>query len=492
MTIHKYFFFLIFSMISAPGIAQFKEIPINLTPVILSSVAWADYDQDKDLDVLLMGWTGKERIAKIYRNDGAGKFTDIQAGLTGVNSIACNNMGWGDYDNDGDLDILITGQDGSERTCKIYQNEDGVFTENTWEDLDGVHGASIAWGDFDNDNDLDILFSGKNKANTHITWIYRNDNADFVKYDAGLIGVTDGCVAWADFDNDGDLDILLTGRDNAEKNFAVSKIYRNDAGKFTDINAALIPVSRSSIAWADYDNDEDLDFVLTGLSNDNQRIAQLYKNEKGVFSPVSSGFVGVSRSSVTWGDYNNDGRPDLFLTGFDKENKDIAKVYENLGNGSFKDIQADIVAVSAGASAWGDYDNDGDLDIMLTGQDNQDNYNTHLYENTLNKGKKPETPTNLKAVTAQNQVKLSWNKINAAGLTYNVRISRKAGGEDLLTSMAEAKTGFRYFPQEGNTSVLNTFTVKNLSKGTYYWSVQAINAAYIGSVFANEGIFTIE
>lgn len=86
----------------------------------------------------------------------------------------------------------------------------------------------------------------------------------FTDIGAPLPGITDGSVAWGDYDNDGDLDILLAGSTGSDR---IAKIYRNDDGNFVDINAALPGVLRSSVAWGDYDNDGDLDILLTGSSN---------------------------------------------------------------------------------------------------------------------------------------------------------------------------------------------------------------------------------
>jgi len=131
--------------------------------------------------------------------------------------------------------------------------------------LTGVMYSSVAWGDYDNDGDMDILLAGRYNTDNSISLIYRNDAGTFVGIEIGLIAISDGSVAWGDYDNDGDLDILLTGKDNSANN--ISKIYRNDSGEFTDISAGLTGVMFSSVAWGDYDNDGDLDILLTGQQN---------------------------------------------------------------------------------------------------------------------------------------------------------------------------------------------------------------------------------
>ncbi len=342
------------------GNGTFTNAGVDLPGVTRGSIAWGDYDGDGDLDILLTGESISGRISKIYRNDGNGLFTDINAALIGVTR---GSVAWGDYDNDGDLDILLTG----ELNSKVYRNDgNGVFTQLG---LPGVNLGSVAWGDYDKDGDLDILLTGSTESGGIFT-VYRNDgNGVFTDINAGLTGVGGRSVAWGDYDGDGDLDILLTGYSSTGP---ISKIYRNDGnGLFTDINAGLTGVFNSSVAWGDYDGDSDLDILITGCTQDESDcsgpISKVYRNDgNGVFTEINAGLPGVRYSSVAWGDYDKDGDLDILLTG-STESGGISKVYRNDGNGVFTDINVGLTVVAYGSVAWGDYDGDGDLDILLTG-----------------------------------------------------------------------------------------------------------------------------
>ena len=91
-----------------------------------------------------------------------------------------------------------------------------------------------------------------------------------------------GAVAWGDYDQDGDLDILLTGQTNSNPN-AISPVYRNTSGTFSDISAGLTGVTQSSAAWGDYDNDGDLDILLAGQGRPGlPLIARLPKQQRHV------------------------------------------------------------------------------------------------------------------------------------------------------------------------------------------------------------------
>ncbi len=120
---------------------------LGLPAVRYGSVAWGDYDNDGRLDVLVAGCTDgtcTARTARVYHNNGSGNFTDANAGLPGV---AYSAAAWGDYDGDGRLDILLAGNTGSARIAKVYHNNgDGTFADSG-ASLAGVDYAAATWGD---------------------------------------------------------------------------------------------------------------------------------------------------------------------------------------------------------------------------------------------------------------------------------------------------------------------------------------------------------
>lgn len=291
-------------------------------------------------------------------------FTEIGANIKGV---YVSNVAWADYDNDGDLDFLLTGRDSNNNgVTQIYRNDGGTFI-GIAANLTGVSTGSVGWGDYDNDGDLDILLTGTTSfaSADSLSKIYRNDAGIFTDIGAGLTPINSGGVEWGDYDNDGDLDILLTGADNTGR--PTARVYRNDAGVFTDIAAGLLPVYSSSVAWGDYDKDGDLDILLTGFDG-GAYVAKVYRNDISIFTDINASHLsGVASGSTDWGDYDKDGDLDILLTG--GNNKLESTVYRN-EDGIFTNINAGLTGVSGSSAAWGDYDNDGDLDILLTGRDN--------------------------------------------------------------------------------------------------------------------------
>jgi len=468
----------------------FVDINAGLIGVRVGSAAWGDYDNDGDLDILLTGWDNIEEYSIVYRNDN-GIFIDINAGLTPV--AYGSDIAWGDYDSDGDLDILLSGRiDNVNRISKIYRNDNGNFIDIN-AGLYGLSGSSVAWGDYDNDGDLDILMTGWD-GSTRNTKIYRNDGAIFTDINANLVGVTVGSVAWGDYDNDEDLDILLTGYDNTTLRNA--KVYRNDNGSFTDINASLQGVEASSAAWGDYDSDGDLDIVLSGRTF-SDIYSKIYRNDNGNFVDINANIVPLYESSNAWGDFDNDGDLDFLLCG-----RDVSMRYTNLyrnDNGIFTNTNAGLTGIeNRNGIVWGDYDNDGDLDILLTGYNGGSTYISKIYRNdNITTNTIPVSPSNLNSIQAEpDEINLSWNKstdneTSQNALTYNLRIGTAPGSVDIFSPMSDLNTGFRKISILGNTNHDTSWTIKNLSEGTYYWSVQAIDNSFAGSNFATEQIFTL-
>ncbi|MCB0079596.1 MAG: VCBS repeat-containing protein, partial [Caldilineaceae bacterium] len=478
---------------------QFSEISTTL-PQISGSARWGDYDNDGDLDILLVGGMGSYNYAaKVYRNDGGGAFIDIGANLTGVDP---SSVAWGDYDNDGDLDILLTGyyyvSSGGHHyyVAKVYRNDGGESFTDINAALIGVDAGSVAWGDCDNDGDLDILLTGYT-GSASISKVYRNDGGGtFTDIGAALPGVRYSSVAWGDYDNDGDLDILLTG--NASS--FVASVYRNEGeGVFTNINAALTGVWWGSVAWGDYDNDGDLDILLTGCTRYNYGCtgytAKVYRNEgEGIFTDIQAVLTPIKAGKAAWGDFDNDGDLDIALNGIIGTAL-ITRFYRN-DHGSFVAIDSVLTTLVNGSMAWGDFDNDSDLDILLTGRDADNIHRTLIYRNnTTRQNSNPASPNNLTAFPDETSVTLVWDPATdaqtpAPGLTYNLRVGTSPGGSVIVSPLA-SPNGYRQVPGLGNVNQNTSLMLRNLPPGTYYWSVQSIDSSFAGSQFAQEESFAL-
>jgi hypothetical protein len=298
---------------------------------------------------------------------------------------------WGDFNNDGKLDLYISFQRKAANNLFLNQGN-GVFTDVA--QAMGVRSRAIeynlgtACADFNNDGKLDIFIANRGTRNN----LFRNDGTTFVDV-AAQVGIVDsilesiGC-SWGDFDNDGDPDLYVVGTRSPAKRR--SSFFRNDNGRLvelaelyhiagSDVNVnKRISADNYSAAWGDYDNDGDLDLYVGSIKGWNH----LYRNEGG------RDFVDVAvrlncadgdtahqipdfSSSCMWGDYDNDGDLDLFVCGEGNDDVKMStdRLYRNEGAAGFVEL-AGLYGMAdqqeAVGSAWGDIDNDGDLDLYLT------------------------------------------------------------------------------------------------------------------------------
>jgi len=307
----------------------------------------------------------------------AQSFQNIDFSLPNLNSSA---TAFGDVDNDGDLDLFISGSNASsalEGGLYIYDNDS--YTLSTTTNLPLVSYGSVRFGDINNDGNLDILISGFDVNYTGLTDVFIN-NADgtFTALNAGLPPTYLSEVAFADFDNDGNLDIAIVGSETNTYT-DITKLFRNNGDNtFTELTNVVLPgMSLGRIKFADYNNDGFQDFVLNGFGDGDQDVAtansyytQIYTNNQDLtFTKSSIGLEGLWIGDIEWADYNSDGFQDLVIsgTGGNTGAEKMTKIYKNNGDSTFTDINAGLLGTSHNSIEWADFDNDDDLDLLITG-----------------------------------------------------------------------------------------------------------------------------
>ncbi len=454
-----------------------EQTTIALPGVDDSSIDWGDYDNDGHLDILLAGGGSSGRIAKIYKNNGDNTFTE-QTGII-LPGVFFGDGLWADYDNDGYLDFVLTGMANSGNIAKIYRNNgDGSFSEQTGISLAPVYYGSAAWGDFDGDGFTDLMIAGRDASYQNITKLFRNngDNSFSEQTGAGLPASNSYTMDWGDFDKDGDLDIVLN-----------SCIYRNNGDNtFSNLSGNGLLTSARESRWGDYDCDGYLDLLITGGYD-----TKVYRNNgNSTFSALSETILsGTDASSARWGDYDNDGDLDILLAGDYRTSTFCTKVYRYDGDNIFREMTgATMEGIHDGSAIWCDYDNDNDLDILLAGNNGSERI-TKLYRNESPVANTaPEVPDNL-SVTSSAEVDFSWDKSTDTqtaqnALTYNLYIGSTASSSEHLAPHADMSSGQRRIVAMGNTQLLNAYTMSELQEGQYCWGVQAIDNGYKASSFA--------
>ncbi len=286
-----------------------------------------------------------------------------------------------------------------------------------------------------------------------------------------------------------DPDIMLTGI-CADGSY-IAALYENLGGlEFRELHGAGFEGVRSgATAWGDYDSDGDLDLLLTGLDNSKSRITKIYRNDShGVFTDIYAFIRGVADASVGWGDYDSDGDLDILLAGL--SGSKIALVYSNEGNGDFIEKHLGLFGASHGEIAWGDYNNDRNLDIFITGLKDAQGYARLFKSNINNPVMRPPKLEMLQSGRFQNGTMLKWNQARESGLSYNIRVGSKSQGIDIISPMSNSGSGDLAIPKMGNCE-LNASYFLSPKEGTYYWSVQSIDNAFVGSEWADEQTFTV-
>jgi len=346
------------------------------------AAAWGDYDNDGNADVVTLAHIQDitNSISQLWHNNGDNTFTDvtIPAGLNPNNGDAHGAV-WADFDKDGYLDLYVskgTPKADSNNYNELWKNNgDNTFTNVA--SSSGVTGRSYRNRgacaiDYNLDSELDIFATSFDTPNL----LYRNDGGlQFVDVarEAGLLrsDIENRAAAWADFDQDGFMDVLITKASVLFKN-------RGD-GTFVDVTAAAgitTSVNAQSAAWGDYDNDGDLDLYLTMWDPEGPPIVgSLYQNNgDGTFTDVTtkSGAINTAGAlGTTWGDYDNDGFLDLYIVNTEKGTTDPNRLFRNNGDNTFTDV-AEIAGVGAKTGqgrgsdgTFADYNNDGFLDLFV-------------------------------------------------------------------------------------------------------------------------------
>ena len=475
--------------------AQFLEVDPGMAQPPFPCIAIGDYDNDGNMDVLVAGMGKKDvPFTILYRNTGSA-FVDSGVVLPGLSRATA---AWGDFDGDGDLDLAMTGLNISGLpVTRIYRNDGGTFTALT-NTMTQVFAGNIAWVDYDGDGDLDLLVTGITSASSTgiaFTRLYRNDgNGVFTSVPHPFPDCYVGAAAWGDYDNDGHPDLVLCGAMTGGG--LVSALWHNDGhGGFTNVAAALPAMDLGFAAWGDYNNDGHLE-LLYGGNSDAGFITRIYRNDNGTLTDINAGLLPVLWASAAWGDYDNDGDLDIMTIGYDADAQVARSILYRNDGGIFSDTGTAFHNLYLGALGWLDYDGDNRLDLIMAGNE----VGTDILRIAHNIGPAsnalPSAPSSLFVTLNGTNVDLSWNvgtdpQTPAAGLTYNLRVGTNSGGSQVVAAQS-GSNGRRRIPAMGNMQQARTAHLHGLVPGaTYYWSVQSVDTAFAGSPFAPEATFTM-
>ena len=359
----------------------FTEVSTDqyLQGVKFSAIAFADVDGDNDEDVIVTGSSQRTPsgtpTATLYLNDGTGQYLASENNV--FDGVRLGDIEFSDIDNDGDPDFLISGlNDLFEPISNLYRNNGfGVFTKIEGVPFVNVYHSSISFADIDGDNDEDVLIIGEDLSATAFAELYLNDGlGNFTEStNNSFAGETKGDVEFFDVDNDGDQDFLITGT-VINTNGASAKLYINDgSGNFSEASETNITsILDGDIAVADVNQDGNMDVLISGDHDGTfPGITSLYFNDGlGNFTmSTDTPFEGRKNTNLVFSDIDNDGDTDLLISGGAMYSSDITtRLYKNDGTGNFiEEIDIPFIGVRYGDAAFSDIDGDGDLDLINTG-----------------------------------------------------------------------------------------------------------------------------
>ncbi len=452
-------------------------------------IAWADIDNDGDDDLLVTPFNtpAENAYITVFENDGLGNLNKITVpGLSDYIQAVYRVISVGDINNDGYLDFIANGT-GNAGGVVFINNRNKSFTPTQ---LVAPNTSGLNWfaslADINNDGRLDAVFSDDNITTTPATTTFRfftqNSAGEFEPYELGEIAAEKSISrggSWADYDKDGDQDFIRSRFGTTANDF--DQLYRNNGdGTFTPVTGTAFEqdfiMGSRSLSWGDYDNDLDLDVYI--VENGAATSSMLYRNNgDGTFTKMTGSLLSETKTvqsfGSAWGDIDNDGDLDMVVA-----NALQAVLYLNDGVGNFSKYTAQEYLVALDASrtniafAFADYDNNGTLDIA-TGKNA--NFPTILLKNTLVPG------------TSSRWLKVKLQGVNSNRSGIGARIEITTPNAKTQMRAIEALSGY------GSTSSLTAhFGLANQSSATVrvFWPSGLQQT--ITNVAANQTLLVVE
>ncbi|MGR7811863.1 FG-GAP-like repeat-containing protein [Lacinutrix undariae] len=450
---------------------QFNQFAENSVDGILYGEAlWIDIDNDGPKELFVTGYD------EDYNN-----FTELyvwenEALVLSENdfeAFGTSTVAQFDYNSDGYMDLIVVGngEDDSSKTNLYVNNTDGTFTESTLIIPGGTTGRVKA-ADLNNDGLQDLIISGVVDYEYATTLYLQNTLGEFIETTAPFFGTSYGSITIFDANGDTFEDVLITGFSNSYA--PESKLYINDgAAVFTASTTEIEGVYFSGAATGDVDNDGDLDVLITGFNTGYKPFSAMYLNDSnGNFTPQAENavFKDLYFGTSNLVDYDNDNDLDVFITGTDVDNNVFAIMYKN-NNGAFTE-ETEVTQIFQGSYissvSWDDFDNDGDLDAVVTGLNSAMSAKTNVYENNL------ET-LGLDSLQTITSISVYPNPV-ASKITINT--TQPIDG----VNMIEVSGKHIAITIDSN----NQIDVSQLAEGTYFLQIQSGNQSTVHKVLVKK------
>ncbi|MCL2649742.1 MAG: FG-GAP-like repeat-containing protein [Candidatus Azobacteroides sp.] len=533
-------------LFSGMCLASFAAVPVETFTVLSNPVksgaalpttegatmAWGDYNNDGLLDVLYAGGTGDSApvVLKFYLNNGDNTFTEDtkQTDATGdvISYFTLPGATFMDINNDGNLDLIITGSDGGAWSCyaDVYLNSgapDYKFIYNPTLSM-GLVGVFAEYNDnpktllypvdYDNDGWTDILINGLS-GGARVLYLYKNNGGtsftlqDKIVSGGNFMPMSAGTCSWGDYNRDGLVDLLTNGYTDNPADISQTLIYKNNGdGTFTRSSFKGRGSAGGMTFFMDANSDGYLDVVETGRdfnTVDGAVYGNLYINDtNGNFTlKQGSNLQGGTQMAADYGDLNNDGYNDIVLTGWSIGGDLGALFFYNNTDNTFQTAQLpEMIRARAAFTALVDINNDNSLDLANFGwreggvdgsTDNPCWINSlAINEKICGTNNPPSVPTNFNVVKNGTKYTLSWDKSTddhtpKEAIMYNI-YARTSSGKIFSYVPVNIWTGKIKVAGMRPYIMTNSITL-NLPEGEEYgFGVQAVDQTFTGSAFARQ------
>lgn len=507
---------------------------------------WGDFDNDGYPEAIIFSTNNSWGYTADFLENEAGVLSRLPFSELGLPDFTNDRWDWTsawiDYNNDGWLDLLFVGRSYSEGVAELYKNNgaavDGIavkrfeLVENT--DITGLqleeesnYMSRIAVGDYNNDGYADIMLTGFTKegeSTVHHADLYKNDKGtgkfilqampvDWLGYMEAFFTASSSTVIMSDLNNDGYLDIILNGWNGGPK---VNLYQNNGDGTFFG-DYMFNPSFRTGdgdIAIGDFNNDGKMDILLTGASQNTKGIPGypdwLSKSSLHLFNKIDpsfneivyteimepEGITNMQVSGIDLADLDADGKLDILMagaTGNWKWQDPKTTLCLNNGDNTFSQSTSTFPPLrGAPTITFADYDKDGYLDVMMLGFGNEALFKVYKNDGNLPQNTNPQEPSNLISRYDKDAGKwiFSWDagsdvETAVQSLRYNFFVKMPDTEDEIFMNIpADIETG--YLKMSRHNTALTTTTYKmELPFKEFEWGVQTIDQGKLGSVFAS-------
>ena len=478
---------------------NFSEVASTGLPALGNSqIQWADFNNDGFKDVLILGTDNSGGIIfELYSNNQDDTFSAL--GLP-IGALKNSSFSIHDFNDDNRLDIFYTGKDDSENIKNYLLINDGTgFT--VLNDIVGqYYRAKILSLDINLDGQVDLIISGYNESNTIRQSVWIQDDLSFTEStDYTLPDIALGILVAADFNNDGIIDFLTSGENSSAQFETHIYLINKDASLTEKIFSPISNILISDIKAQDFSGDGLTDFVFYGIDGSFNSVQKWYKQDGSTYTEINNIIDVESNASIDMLDLDNDGDKDFAVSGLTSSGNYTTQIYDNDGSGNFSLNGEVLTGASSGNINIVDFNNDSKNDLYVSGYSDVDPDNAiinYLSENSIAAtNASPSIPANPASIVSPNEVNFSWDKStddlsSSNEIKYALTLGSSTGNFDLMSPLS-LNNGVDPLMAEVSLSTQNQYYLRNLTEGEYFWKVRAIDAGAESSAFSSEESFII-